>query len=52
MAGTAGGAAPWNVGALELWYWSMKPEDRPRIGRNAWVDYLEGRNPGYPEIGA
>ena len=41
--------APWNVGALELWYWSMKPEDRPRIGRNAWVDYLEGKNPGFPE---
>jgi hypothetical protein len=43
-------SAPWNVGALELWYWSMKPEDRPRIGRHAWVDYLEGRNPGYPEM--
>ena len=43
-------SAPWNVGALELWYWSMKPEDRPRIGRHPWVDYLEGRNPGYPEI--
>lgn len=42
-------AAPWNVGALELWYWSMKPEDRPRIGRHAWVEYLEGRNPGFPE---
>ncbi len=28
----------------------MKPEDRPRIGRHPWVDYLEGRNPGYPEI--
>ena len=42
-------AAPWNVGALELWYWSMKSEDRPRIGRHAWVDYLEGRNPGFPE---
>ena len=40
---------PWNVGALELWYWSMKPEDRPRIGRHAWVDYLEGNNPGFPE---
>jgi len=41
--------APWNVGALEVWYWSMKPEDRPRIGRNTWVDYLDGRNPGFPE---
>ena len=40
---------PWSVGALELWYWSMKPEDRPRIGRNAWVEYLEGGNPKFPE---
>ena len=27
----------------------MKPDDRPRIGRDAWVDYLEGSNPAYPE---
>src|SRR4029079_13531683 len=27
----------------------MKPEDRPRIGRNPWVEYLEGKNPGFPE---
>jgi hypothetical protein len=40
---------PWNVGALEMWYWSMKPEDRSRIGRDAWVDFLEGRNPAFPE---
>ena len=40
---------PWNVGALELWYWSQKPADRDRIGRNAWVDFLAGRNPAYPE---
>jgi len=42
-------ATPWNVGALELWYWSMKAEDRPRVGRHAWVDYLEGKDPGFPE---
>ena len=41
---------PWNVGALELWYWSMKPDDRARIGRHAWVEYLEGSNPDYPEM--
>jgi hypothetical protein len=40
---------PWNVGALEVWYWSQRPEDRPRIGRNAWVEFLDGRNPSYPE---
>ena len=40
---------PWNVGALELWYWSQQPSDRERIGRNEWVQYLEGQNEGYPE---
>ena len=40
---------PWNVGALEIWYWSMKADDRPRIGRNGWVEFLEGKNPGYAE---
>jgi hypothetical protein len=40
---------PWNVGALEVWYWSMKPADLPRVRRDGWVDYLQGKNPGYPE---
>lgn len=40
---------PWNVGALEVWYWSQQPADRSRIGRNGWIDYLDGQNPGYPE---
>ena len=41
--------APWNVGALEVWYWSQKPQDRERIGRNGWLDFLLGQNPAYPE---
>jgi hypothetical protein len=41
--------AQWNVGALEVWYWSQKPQDRERIGRNGWVDFLQGQNPAYPE---
>jgi hypothetical protein len=41
--------APWNVGALEVWYWSQQPDDRARVGRNGWVDFLAGQNPGYPE---
>lgn len=41
--------APWNVGALEVWYWSQRAQDRERIGGNAWVEFLHGRNPGYPE---
>jgi hypothetical protein len=36
-------------GALELWYWSMRPEDRLRVPPNPWLGYLEGRDPGYPE---
>jgi hypothetical protein len=26
--------APWNVGALEVWYWSQKPQDLERVGGN------------------
>ena len=40
--------APWNVGALEVWYWSQRPTDRTRLGSNPWVEFLEGRNPRYP----
>ena len=41
--------APWSVGALEVWYWSQKPQDRERIGRSGWVDFLHGQNAAYPE---
>src|SRR6476646_4675788 len=41
--------APWNVGALEVWYWSQQAGDRQRVGRNDWIQYLEGQNPSYPE---
>src|SRR5688572_19587202 len=40
---------PWNVGALEVWYFSQKPEDLARVSPNPWLEYLHGRNPGYPE---
>jgi hypothetical protein len=40
---------PWNVGALEVWYWSMRDDDRARIRADPWVEFLEGRNPAYPE---
>jgi acetyl esterase/lipase len=39
---------PWNVGALELWYWSMKPDDLKRVPQQGWVSYLQGKNPTYP----
>jgi hypothetical protein len=41
--------APWNVGALEVWYWSQRSDDRQRVGHNEWVEFLEGRNATYPE---
>jgi hypothetical protein len=40
---------PWSVGALEVWYWSMRRADRARLGSNDWVEFLEGRNPSYPD---
>jgi hypothetical protein len=40
---------PWNVGALEVWYFSQKPEDLARVQPNPWLEYLQGRNAGYPE---
>ena len=40
---------PWSVGALEVWYWSMKPADLD-AGRQGSLDRLpRGRNPAYPE---
>jgi hypothetical protein len=40
---------PWDIGAFEVWYWSQKPEDLARVPKNDWIEYLQGRNPGYPE---
>ncbi len=40
---------PWNVGAVELWYWSQRADDLARVGDNGWVNFIEGTNPGYPE---
>jgi len=40
---------PWNVGALEVWYWSMKDTDLARAPRSPWIEFLQGQNPTYPE---
>jgi hypothetical protein len=40
---------PWSVGALELWYLSMRPDDLARIEDSPWVAYLQGQNPTFPE---
>ena len=41
--------APWNVGALEVWYFSMKDSDLARTPHSPWIEYLQGKNPTYPE---
>jgi hypothetical protein len=41
--------APYADGADELWYWSMKDEDRRIAPRTGWHAYLDGRAPEYPE---
>ena len=35
---------------LEIAYMSMKPADITRVGSNSWLEYLTGRQPGYPEV--
>jgi len=42
-------AQPWNVGALELWYLSMRDDDRARVGDSGWVAYLQGKDAAFPE---
>ena len=39
---------PFDEGALEVYYWSMDPADRERATGSGWLDFLDGRNPGYP----
>jgi hypothetical protein len=40
---------PWDVGALEVWYWSMKSGDRKRVTGNDWIRFLQGRDAAFPE---
>ena len=40
---------PWNVGALEVWYWSQRPQDLARAGASGWLDFLRGANQTFPE---
>ena len=37
----------YRLNALELYALSQKPEDRRRVGNHAWLNYLDGKNPGY-----
>ena len=38
---------PFDEGALAVYYWSMVEADRERVRDNEWIQYLDGRNPGY-----
>ncbi|HUR56818.1 MAG TPA: hypothetical protein VM029_03855 [Opitutaceae bacterium] len=40
---------PWSVGALDLWYWTMRADDRARVKDNSWLSYLEGKDTTFPE---
>ncbi len=40
---------PWNIGTLEVWYWSMKAADMERAGKDPWIAFLQGQNSSYPE---
>jgi len=38
---------PYLENALEIYYLSMKPEDRQRLGDDPWISFLEGKDAGY-----
>ena len=39
---------PYDRGAVEVYDWSMDPDDRALTGDNPWLDFLDGANPGFP----
>ncbi len=41
---------PFQIGALEVYYWSMARADLARVQENDWVRFLEGKNPDYPVV--
>jgi hypothetical protein len=40
---------PYRFNGFEVWYMSMSARDRELAGSHPWVEFLEGRNPTYPE---
>ncbi len=40
---------PYQHGALEIYALSLKAEDRKRVAKNAWLEYLAGKNPAHAE---
>ncbi|MGH9361302.1 MAG: hypothetical protein ACRD2T_05245, partial [Thermoanaerobaculia bacterium] len=41
--------ARYGHGALEVYYWSMRREDRERLPAEGWLAFLDGKASGYPE---
>ena len=57
--------SPWDVGAVDVWYWSQREDDLPRIRARqplptgsgtyaslataGWIEFLRGGNSQYPE---
>ncbi|MCB0188260.1 MAG: hypothetical protein KDE31_28520, partial [Caldilineaceae bacterium] len=41
-------STPFDYGALEVYYWSMNPDDLQHVTNNPWIDFLNGKNPDYP----
>lgn len=33
---------------MQVWYWSMRSDDRERVANDDWVAYLDGTNPDFP----
>jgi len=40
---------PYNYNAREIYFLSMRDSDRRRAPETGWFDYLDGKNPEYPE---
>ena len=36
--------SPYSQGALDVYYWSMDPEDLKYVPENAWLKFLDGKN--------
>ena len=41
--------AKYASGAMEIYYYSMRDDDRARVAGNGWLKFLDGKDPGYPE---
>ncbi len=40
---------PFDVGALEVYYWSMQQGDRKHLDGNEWIRFINGEDADYPE---